>query len=618
MAGSGWASYKERNERVGAMTYTFKLARRLAVSRRFGMLSALLFVVACAGENTMAPDTTSGNSATPTSLQVYPRSITVQTNQPVRFRGQILTLDGSSIVTPIAWASTGGVINPDGTFSSSTAGTFKIMGRGRGWKSSDTSTVTVVPPAASLTAIAVSPGTVSIPVRATKAFSAAGVLSDGSTTQVGVTWTATGGAIDAAGIYTAGDLPGTYRVVAATVDGANADTASVTVNPPTLTKVVLLPASFSLTTAGTRQLTTYGLNSIGDTVAVSVTFSATGGTVNSSGLYTAGTTAGTYKVVAKSGTLADTAAVTLNAPAPAPTPTSSGAGVPFGPFHLPNDQFGVRTWYDGALRGLTTSSASSDLSYAKAKNIRLVVSLPGSRAGYTNSDKTLNMSLWKQKMDAWRPQAALLQTYYASGTILGNYLVDEPDCSGCWGGKPITGAQAAEMASYAKSILPNIPTIVRAVPAWFRKVGLTGNQVDLAWAQYEGPLHLPSAKMTPEQFRDVNVADAKALGLGLIIGMNTLDGGDGSSGLPGTFDLSTVSNRWQMSAAELEHAGTVFAKEPYVCAVLDWRYSVTLASTRYTDAQQLAITKFEDRSDVKAAFGKVLAAAKSRAATPCK
>ena len=55
-------------------------------------------------------------------------------------------------------------------------------------------------------------------------------------------------------------------------------------------------------------------------------WSATGGTIDPSGAYTAGTTAGTYRVVAANmpGTLADTASVSItvtDAPAPEPTPT---------------------------------------------------------------------------------------------------------------------------------------------------------------------------------------------------------------------------------------------------------------------------------------------------------
>ncbi len=49
-----------------------------------------------------------------------------------------------------------------------------------------------------------------------------------------------------------------------------------------------------------------------------VTYSATGGTITTGGLYTAGSTAGTFRVIAvqQGGTLADTSAVTLTATPP--------------------------------------------------------------------------------------------------------------------------------------------------------------------------------------------------------------------------------------------------------------------------------------------------------------
>ncbi len=408
----------------------------------------------------------------------------------------------------------------------------------------------------------------------------------------------------------------------------------------TLRKIYLAPANVSIKTYRTAHYRWYARTMSWDSVPINVTLTATGGTITPSGLFTAGKVAGTYRVIATAGHFADTSVVVLTAAPPpswtpaseAPTPTTPnpipvpvtpvsspvGVGVPVGPFHLPNDQYGVRSWYNGALRALSPRGAATDLAYAKSKGIRIAVSLPGSRAGYTNSDKTFSMSRWKQNMDAWRSQAAMLQSYYANGTIIANYLVDEPDCSSCWGGKPISGAEVAEMGRYAKSVVPGIPTVVRVVPAWFRRVGLSGNDIDVAWAQYTGPLHSPSLRMSPEQFRDQSVAEAKALGMGLILGMNTLDGGDGSSRISGTYDLRYVSTRWQMSASEVERAGTVFASEPYACAVLDWRFSPTLTSSSYSAAQAAGIRAFDDRSDVKAAFAKVLAAAQRREATRCK
>ena len=57
----------------------------------------------------------------------------------------------------------------------------------------------------------------------------------------------------------------------------------------------------------------------GSTGAVTVTYAATGGTVSTTGLYKAGTTAGTYRVIAvqQGGTKADTSAITVTATATA-------------------------------------------------------------------------------------------------------------------------------------------------------------------------------------------------------------------------------------------------------------------------------------------------------------
>ena len=89
---------------------------------------------------------------------------------------------------------------------------------------------------------------------------------------------------------------------------------------PTLTQVVLTPATASLQTGATQQFSASGRLSDGSTSAVTVTYGATGGTITAGGLYTAGTTAGSFRVIAtqQGGPLADTSAVTVTALAPAP------------------------------------------------------------------------------------------------------------------------------------------------------------------------------------------------------------------------------------------------------------------------------------------------------------
>ena len=92
------------------MTYTFKLARRLAMSRDLSMVSALLLLASCAGDSTGPETTTTTNQpASDFAVRLIPRTVTIETNQKIRFRGQILR--GRERTTTLAWSATGGTIS---------------------------------------------------------------------------------------------------------------------------------------------------------------------------------------------------------------------------------------------------------------------------------------------------------------------------------------------------------------------------------------------------------------------------------------------------------------------------------------------------------------------------
>ncbi len=79
-----------------------------------------------------------------------------------------------------------------------------------------------------------------------------------------------------------------------------ADTATVTITAaaPTLTAVEVTPATASVAAGATQQFSAVGRMSDNSTSSVTVTWSATGGTITTGGLYTAGATAGSYRVIA--------------------------------------------------------------------------------------------------------------------------------------------------------------------------------------------------------------------------------------------------------------------------------------------------------------------------------
>ena len=265
------------------------------------------------------------SAAAPTlqAVEVTPTSVSLTPGGTQQFNAVGRMSDGSSASVTVTWSETGGSITSAGRYTAgSTAGSFRVIATQQGGTKADTSVVTITPAAPTLTGVEVTPSSVNLSPGAGQQFSAIGRMSDGSTSSVSVNWSATGGTVSGTGAYTAGATAGTFRVIATQQGGTRADTASVTiaVPPPTITlqAIELTPASASLLTGGTQQFSVVGRMSDNSTSSVAVTWSATGGTVSGSGLYTAGNTPGTWRIIAveQGGTKADTSTITVSAPAP--------------------------------------------------------------------------------------------------------------------------------------------------------------------------------------------------------------------------------------------------------------------------------------------------------------
>ena len=171
-----------------------------------------------------------------------------------------------------------------------------------------------VTPAFTLSGFTLSPKTsTALAPGQTRQFSTQQIWSDGQTRDFGVTYTATGGSISSSGLFTAGSVAGSFMVIANCLCGA-LDTAFVTVElPAQLTKITVSPKTVSLNAGATQQFGATANWSTGATTLPPITWSATGGSISTGGLYTAPTTAGTYRVIVahSGGALRDTATVTV-------------------------------------------------------------------------------------------------------------------------------------------------------------------------------------------------------------------------------------------------------------------------------------------------------------------
>jgi hypothetical protein len=179
-----------------------------------------------------------------------------------------------------------------------------------------------------VTTLSITPNPATLAIGATQQFTlVARDFSGAVVTPTSPTWAvaAGGGTISAAGLFTAGTVPGAFaNTVTATLDGVTAS-ATVNVIAGPLATITVTPNPATMVIGATQQFTAVGRDAAGNVVTIVPSWSvvASGGSINpTSGLFTAGTTAGSFAntVRASVGTIAGTATVNVT-PGPLATIT---------------------------------------------------------------------------------------------------------------------------------------------------------------------------------------------------------------------------------------------------------------------------------------------------------
>ncbi len=204
-------------------------------------------------------------------------------------------------------------VNSTGTVTANATGTATVTVSG-GWVAENYTvavTAPAAPPAPTVTSFTLQPATgVSLLPGQTQQFAPAASWSDDRQYPLSVTYSATGGTISSTGLFTAGNTAGRFSVIATCVCGL---VATSTVDVGQLTTLRISPKTVALAAGATQQFATTALWSTGATTLPPISYSASVGTVSPSGLYTAPSTPGTYRVIVAhtNGSARDTALVTV-------------------------------------------------------------------------------------------------------------------------------------------------------------------------------------------------------------------------------------------------------------------------------------------------------------------
>jgi uncharacterized protein YjdB len=230
--------------------------------------------------------------------------------------------------------------------------------------------------------VMISPDTITLDPSQSYQFRVLGRTMSGDTIAVSVRWAASAGTITAGGLFTpdgsVDDVIVTASLTSQPLSGSSR------VRTRRVVRLVLNPANVTVRQGASQQFSAYGMRNSGDSVAVAVAYSATGGTITAGGLYTAGQTTGPYRVVAlqSGGSLSDTSAVTVSTVPVASVTVSPASGTltAGGTYQLaatPRDSLG------NALSGRAVSWSSSAPAVATVSGSGLVTGVAAGGATIT-------------------------------------------------------------------------------------------------------------------------------------------------------------------------------------------------------------------------------------------
>jgi hypothetical protein len=238
--------------------------------------------------------------------------------------------------------------------------------------------------------------------------------------------------------------------------------------------------------------------------------------------------------------------ITIDPTSDQPLASAFAGGIPFGNFAQPISQLG--SIYNGAHENSTPTGLLKELQASKARGGKVILALSGAPRYYVDGAGNFSLTKWKERVNRFRN--VNFRSYIEDGTIVGHYLIDEPNDAANWNGREVSAGTVEEMARYSKSLWPTMVTIVRAEP---KHMGTNHRYLDAAWAQY-----LYRRGNVNEYIKDV-VGDAQRRGLALVVGMNVLKGGS--------------PHGTRMTASEVESWGSALLSSSYPCAFINWEYN---------------------------------------------
>jgi hypothetical protein len=271
------------------------------------------------------------NPGVAVSLAVTPNPVTLGAGAAQQFNAVGTDANGNSVVVTPVWSvdSAGGAINASGLFTAGAAlGKFNTIKATSG-ALTGRATITVV--AGAVATITVTPNPAAMLTGASQQFAAVGKDAGGNVVAITPAWSVVNGGgtiVAATGLFTAGNIAGTFSNTVVAMSGGVSGAATVVITapvvpptPPSVATITVAPNPVIMLANAQQQFAAVALDGSGNAISITPVWSVVngGGTINAStGLFTAGSTAGVFTstIKATSGAISGVATVTVTTTPP--------------------------------------------------------------------------------------------------------------------------------------------------------------------------------------------------------------------------------------------------------------------------------------------------------------
>lgn len=232
------------------------------------------------------------------TIKMVTKKVNLKPGNHFHFKAHAYDQFGKKMDVPFSWSASGGQINQQGIFTAGKKpGNYKVWVRSGKIDAESYVQIEQEPPF--LKYIKVTPKEITLKPGDSIQFQAYATDQYNKKMLITYRWNASGGEINQQGVFRAGSIKGKYKITVYANGKKAISYVTIKEQAPVVTRILIIPRAAKIKPGKTVQFKGYSFNAQGKKIRASLSWSASGGKIDQTGMFTAGKNAGIFQVMVK-------------------------------------------------------------------------------------------------------------------------------------------------------------------------------------------------------------------------------------------------------------------------------------------------------------------------------